>query len=336
MTNKKSRFSMEQLGEKVGNIIDGLRHEPLRVCVMGQTGVGKSSLINAVFGTSFNVDPVRTGTTKIEERVETGKNGQQVLFIDIPGVGESIENDSKIIPEYQKYLNDSDVVLWAILADTRSFMYDRISIDEVLGGLDPEQKKILFSKIVFVLTKTDILTDPEQPAHWWLVKNNTHDCFFIPDNRLESLIKRKEEYFQSAFISPYKSLIRSRTYCSASFKVKIQGMSHKKRIVQYDGYVDEVLYQQWSQAYPKQEAVFRRLYEGCQIIPCSSLFKFNLNPLMNSIISKLDTRSADRLKGFVENEYLNRLSHSQASSYANIVPIELDKLKEVLQAEGEK
>jgi predicted GTPase len=45
---------------------------PLTVAIMGQTGVGKSSLLNAAFGTNLQVGDVRP-TTKIPEPVEAWK-----------------------------------------------------------------------------------------------------------------------------------------------------------------------------------------------------------------------------------------------------------------------
>ena len=44
--------------------------ETLQVSVMGQAGVGKSSLINALFDTHLNTDPVRAGTTEIIPHLE--------------------------------------------------------------------------------------------------------------------------------------------------------------------------------------------------------------------------------------------------------------------------
>src|SRR5216683_8208698 len=96
----KRRFFLTQLAKRIGEIIDGYKQEPLRVSVMGQTGVGKSSLINALFGTNLLTDPVRPGTSHIEEYHVKGKNGLEVIFYDFPGLGESDQADQVWIPEY--------------------------------------------------------------------------------------------------------------------------------------------------------------------------------------------------------------------------------------------
>jgi predicted GTPase len=335
VNKKKIWIPVDQLAERIGNMIDGRKQEPLRVCVMGQTGVGKSSLMNALFGTGFNIDPVRPGTLEPVDVSMQGRNGYTVRFIDLPGVGESIENDHKLIPQYQQHLRDSDVVLWAIVADTRSFMYDRSTLDEVCKGLKPEEKKALLSKITFVLTKADLLTYPEEPAYWWLVKIDSTQSLFMPNDRLEHLIKSKTEYFQKMFISPYKEHIRQQITYQGVFHVNISHMTYQKGVIRYNDFAEESDYTQWCTKYPSYKPEFRRLYSCYQIIPCSSRFRYNLEVLMSVIINKLHTSSADRLKGFVEDEYLNRLPFSLASTYKNIELIDREKLKEKLQKRGE-
>jgi len=186
----------------VADFINGYKREPLTVSVMGQTGVGKSSLINALFGTNLPTDPVRPATTKIEKYSMKGKNGHEVIFYDLPGLGESDQTDQIWIPRYQEHLRESDIVIWAVLADTRSFKYDLNTLETVITGLNHDQQVYLLSRIVFVLTKTDLITDPETPAHWSLVKQGIDDSFFLPDANLASLIKRKEDYFREVFIDP--------------------------------------------------------------------------------------------------------------------------------------
>ncbi len=327
----KRRFFLLELANKIGELIDGYRQEPLTVSIMGQTGVGKSSLINALFGTNLPTDPVRPGTTRIEEDRVMGKNGHEVIFYDFPGLGESDQADQLWIPEYHKHLKDSDIVIWAVVADTRSFGYDLNTLKTVITDLPSNQKVYFLSKIVFVLTKTDLLTNPEIPVHWFLVKLGEDNSFFLPDENLDNLIKRKEKYFREKFIDPFKHLIKPQTFYKGTFKMQIPHMVHRHNIVSYDGFVEEADYEKWCEDNPNYKAVFRRLYESCRIIPCSTRFRYNLDLLINVIIEKLDIQSAGRFEGFVEQKKMGRMPYMQAKDYVNIIPIPkeaFEKLKE--------
>jgi len=230
---------------------------------------------------------------------------------------------------YQKHLRESDVAIWAVLADTRSYRYDLNTLETVINGLEHEQKIYFLSRIVFVLTKTDLLTDPKTSVHWFLGKQSEDNSFFIPDENLDDLIKRKEIYFQEVFINPFKHLIKAQTYYQGLFNVQIPQMVHKDNIIVYDGFVEEADYEKWSREYPAYQAVFRRLYESCHIIPCSTRFRYNLNLLMNVIIGKLDIRSAGRFEGFVEQKSMGRLPYAQAKEYINIIPIPLEAFEKL-------
>ena len=82
MENKK--FMIEQLFDlvikgahlseadsaKLTNAIDEEIHKkPFRVAIIGQSGVGKTTTLNAVFGLKDYVSDIAEGTTKIEEKI---------------------------------------------------------------------------------------------------------------------------------------------------------------------------------------------------------------------------------------------------------------------------
>lgn len=73
------------------------------ICFIGQTGFGKSSLINALFGTHFRTDPLVSCTKELYSVsvLEPDNNGQRIITIyDTPGIGEFSSNSM-----YQEYYN---------------------------------------------------------------------------------------------------------------------------------------------------------------------------------------------------------------------------------------
>lgn len=309
-----------QVIDLVSRALDVQRQEPLTVSVMGQTGVGKSSLINALFGTDLPTDPIGPGTTDILPYKTHGKNNHPITFYDLPGIGETARNGKEWIPKYRDYLQHSDVVIWAVVADTRSFMLDQMALEELMDKAKPEEKTALLSKIVFALTKTDHLTNLRDPVHWLAAKapGSKEDIVLVPDTSLTALIKQKEAYFEKIFMEHFKSFITVQTYHKGRFKVEIPDMHCEDGIVYYDHFVEEEKRGEWSKRYPEHKDVFRRLRESCCIIPCSALFKYNLDLLMNVIIAKLDARSAGRFGGFVEREPMDRIPYIDVKRLINI------------------
>lgn len=117
---KVSGQQREQINKRLSEI---LSYEP-RIGVFGKTGVGKSSLCNALFGQ--DVCPISdieacTRNTK-EVIINLGNKG--IKLIDVPGVGESSERDEEYKKLYDSLLPELDLVLWVIKADDRAMASD--------------------------------------------------------------------------------------------------------------------------------------------------------------------------------------------------------------------
>ena len=80
------------------------------VCFLGRTGNGKSSLINALWGTKFSTDPLVSCTKEMYTVtvLEENLNGNEgVTVIDTPGIGE-FSTDSKYERFYEHAVSVAD------------------------------------------------------------------------------------------------------------------------------------------------------------------------------------------------------------------------------------
>jgi hypothetical protein len=100
-----------------------VNYEP-KIGVFGKTGVGKSSLCNAVFGRDIcPISDVKACTRDPQEVfLSIGQKG--LKLVDVPGVGESGERDKEYMELYKKLLPELDLVLWVLKGDDRAFSSD--------------------------------------------------------------------------------------------------------------------------------------------------------------------------------------------------------------------
>lgn len=296
--------------------------KPLTVSIMGQTGVGKSSLLNALFDTSLPTSDDKPCTKDITSVPIGGIFKDRLLFYDLPGIGETEEADERYLEQYRQMLLDSDVVIWAIHADNRSISFDLQALGKILEPFDEAKKGTLMSKISLVLTKADVIgSDP-----WTLVKLG-NEGMFGPHKRTKDLLARKSVYYQDHFIKPYGHLITSETHNDSNFAINEPPFSSNQYMVRYRGFMDGEALSKLKLQYPQHTAIFDRLYHNYQVIYCSAYFKYNLGRLMLVVINKLGREAIDRFSGFVKQRSLNRLPFNQARQYYNMVIVDRDGRK---------
>lgn len=130
----------EQINNRLSKIIN---YEP-RIGVFGKTGVGKSSLCNALFGTDIcQISDVEACTRDTQEvLLQMGSNG--IKLIDVPGVGESTTRDEEYGKLYSKLLPELDLVLWLIKSDDRALASDENFYKNVVKPHIEEGKPFFF------------------------------------------------------------------------------------------------------------------------------------------------------------------------------------------------
>lgn len=128
------------------------------IALVGETGVGKSSTINALFGadrpTSF-IRPCTTDPEKVRKIFDGGKGN--VTLLDMPGLGHSISQDKIHYENYRKSIPECDVVLWIFQSNAKTMTNAQVNLQRMVheGVLKPE-------RLVVGINKVDVIpaTDP--------------------------------------------------------------------------------------------------------------------------------------------------------------------------------
>lgn len=135
---------------KIRAEVERIRSYTPKVAIFGDSGVGKSSLCNALFGKdAAAVSDVEACTREPKEFLLGGENGAGIILIDVPGVGEDPERHIEYKNLYRSLLPELDLVLWAIKSDDRKYS---TAIEVYKEILVPSLDRC---PVVFVITQAD-------------------------------------------------------------------------------------------------------------------------------------------------------------------------------------
>ncbi|HGV9230200.1 TPA: GTPase family protein [Providencia rettgeri] len=126
--------------------------------LMGKTGAGKSSLINALFQSQLSPVSNVSGCTRQAQRFSMTMNNHTLTFVDLPGVGESLERDREYHQLYRNLLPELDLIIWVLKADDRAW-----SSDEQCYRFLTEQCGYHPNRFLFVLNQADKI----EPCRQW-------------------------------------------------------------------------------------------------------------------------------------------------------------------------
>jgi len=163
--------------------IQSLHYEP-KIGFFGKTGVGKSSLCNALFGQSIcEINDVKA-CTRDPKDILANISGKGLTLMDVPGVGESIERDEEYAELYAKLLPELDLCLWVLKADDRAFSSDEKFYRDIVMPHLQEGKPFLFA-----LNQVDKI----EPVRDWDDENKK------PGNKQEANIEVKKSVVSHIF-----------------------------------------------------------------------------------------------------------------------------------------
>ena len=167
--------------------VDAMGVSPIDILIVGATGVGKSSTLNALFGKNVS----KVGESVNPETMDTPsfvlKDGL-MRFWDSPGLGDGIENDKKHHRKIRKLLEESyiynkrrygkiDLVLVILDGSSRDMGTFSKIIDNVMLPCISE------NRIIVAINKCDLALCSR---HW----DNEKNC---PDDRLLEEISKREK-----------------------------------------------------------------------------------------------------------------------------------------------
>ncbi|HCR4097841.1 TPA: 50S ribosome-binding GTPase [Providencia rettgeri] len=151
---------------------------------MGKAGVGKSSLINALFQSQLSFVSNVSGCTRQAQRFSMTMNNHTLTFIDLPGVGESLERDREYHQLYRNLSPELDLIIWVLKADDRAW-----SSDEQCYRFLTEQCGYQPNRFLFVLNQADKI----KPCRQWDEHNHQ------PSHEQAANLELKQQAVVTAF-----------------------------------------------------------------------------------------------------------------------------------------
>ena len=185
-----------KLRETAPRILAELSVHPPTIGLIGVSGVGKSSTINALFRTDLLTSPT-VACTKDFEAVDldlalnkgAAKGGKvQLRVIDAPGLGEDVGRDPEYLEMYETALPICDVILWVMTARNRAAALDQTYLSR-LGHFH--------SKIVFGINQIDLVEPLDWNARYNIPseeqERNVDEIVADRKSRMEQVLGRKVE-----------------------------------------------------------------------------------------------------------------------------------------------
>jgi small GTP-binding protein len=156
-TKNIPKEDVDKIFEELKQRVMGELDKPTHIAVIGKTGAGKTSTINALFGTDWKISHVRAATKQEQVFIYEGERGR-LKISDLPGFAEDIDTEDLYRRMYTQVLNECDVALLILKADSR----DMLEVQRFLRDVVSKSLNNLSKRMVIGLNQVDIV----QPGRW--------------------------------------------------------------------------------------------------------------------------------------------------------------------------
>lgn len=171
--------------DKFTNLVN---YEP-KVGVMGKSGAGKSSLINAILGKNHcKVGSVGGCTRAFQEERLAITDERYITFMDLPGISENKERHEEYLRLYREKLTELDTLIWVIKIDDRANRDDEEFYQWLIDHHYPKER------IIFVLSQSD-KADPSSKFDYQQFKPS--------DKQRETISANRDRIINDFNVSPY-------------------------------------------------------------------------------------------------------------------------------------
>jgi hypothetical protein len=158
---KKNKITEDEIALLKNQILDEAKKHPPTVGLIGVSGVGKSTTINSLFGTSLKISHTVACTKEFTEinlelNLKNSINSNIPVYLrvfDAPGLGEDISRDPYYLEKYYEVLPECDVILWISAARNRAIALEQRYLLQLEEYLD---------KMVFAINQVDFV----DPVDW--------------------------------------------------------------------------------------------------------------------------------------------------------------------------
>lgn len=115
--------------EELNKLYSEKKETPLRVAILGQAGVGKTTTVNNLFNANFKTSRTVVGTDKAQYKDFELEDGSLITIIDLPGYGRSITEDEEYKNIYIQELKNCDIILLIVQANDKALVDDQYMVE---------------------------------------------------------------------------------------------------------------------------------------------------------------------------------------------------------------